>query len=92
MTTSPITPVDLGNDLLGEEPAKMLTSIVETPHGKRCALTIRTASTTLTVFLPKANVDDWAQNLQKTGDAMTGLVVVRGDAVPAVMTGVPGPR
>ena len=47
----PQQPFDAGNPLLGEQPAILLTSLVNTLQGQRLAATIRTPSATVTVFL-----------------------------------------
>ena len=52
MTPDQVAPVDTGNGLLSEVPAQVTTALMQTPHGQRLALTVRTASTTLTVLLP----------------------------------------
>ena len=72
-----VPPVDLGNALLSEQPAQLITAPVETPRGPRLSLTIRTPSTTLTVFLNGNDALIWAKQL--TADAGkvngSGLIV-----------------
>lgn len=57
-------PVDLGNQLLGETPAQLATALLDTPAGQRLALTIRTASTTLTVLLGAGGRQDVGRRRQ----------------------------
>lgn len=70
-------PADLGNALLGETPVQWSLTLAQTPLGQRLVHTIRTPSTTLTVFLQKADAVTWAQNLKDKADQMSasGLVV-----------------
>lgn len=80
----PVPPFDTGNPLLGEQPANLTTALVQTPLGQRLALTVRTASTTATVFLAKADADTWAANIKATADQMSGagLIVAPGNGMP----------
>jgi len=71
-------PRDLGNDLLGPQPAQITGSIVDTELGERCMLTIRTPSTTLTVFLAKPEAIEWGRNVSEVGNAMSGLIAANG--------------
>ena len=48
-------PWDPANRLLKETDSQVLSEFVQTPDGGRVALTIRTSSTTTTVFLRKGN-------------------------------------
>jgi len=70
-------PVDTGNGLLSETPAQVTTALMQTPHGQRLALTIRTASTTLTVLLAPADAKTWAAQIKAIADQMSasGLIV-----------------
>lgn len=70
-------PFDAANPLLAEIPANMSTALVDTPNGQRMALTIRTASTTLTVLLGQEDARTWGGNISKTADRMSkaGLVI-----------------
>ena len=70
-------PVDPGNTLLSETPATLTTALMQTPQGQRALLTIRTASTTLSVFLGAAEAKTWASMLGATADQMStsGLIV-----------------
>jgi hypothetical protein len=73
-------PVDSGNQLLAETPAQLTVALVGTPDGQRMALTIRTASTTLTVLLRGADAKAWAANIGATAAGMSasGLVAAGG--------------
>lgn len=70
-------PVDPFNPLLGETAAALSTALVETPHGQRLVLTIRTTSTTLTVLLAAADAKTWATQIKAIADQMSasGLIV-----------------
>ena len=72
-------PMDIGNGLLAETPANLTTALVETPQGQRLALTIRTASTTLTVLLGAADARAWGAQVKTAVDQMSksGLIVAR---------------
>ncbi len=80
MSQPAMPPVDQCNQLLGEVPSVMSTALIETPAGQRMALTIRTASTTLTVLLNDADAMEWASNLSSTAAKMSaaGLIVANG--------------
>lgn len=69
--------VDEGNALLCETPAQLTTVRVDTPVGQRLAATIRTASTTLTVFLDGTDARAWAARLTEHAASVSvaGLVV-----------------
>jgi hypothetical protein len=72
-----VQPFDMGNILLGEAPAQLVTQIVNTPGGQRLALTVRTPSTTLTVFLAKDDANRWLSQLQTETGRMSGLILPR---------------
>ena len=80
MTTPEQPPVDTGNPLLSETPAALSTALVQTPQGQRLALTIRTASTTLTVLLGAMDARTWAGQFKAVADQMSasGLIVTNG--------------
>lgn len=80
----PATPFDTGNAILGEQPAQLVTALVQTPGGQRLATTIRTPSATVTVFLAGADAKTWAARLTKDADGMSvsGLVVANGNLPP----------
>ncbi len=75
--TTPAAPFDTGNSLLGEVPAQLATALIDTPAGQRMALTIRTASATLTVLLSAEDGRAWGANITGTAKQMSaaGLVV-----------------
>ena len=72
-------PVDAGNALLAETPAQLSTALLGTPAGQRMALTIRTASTTLTV-LPFVFSPTTGQNPQGLA-AVLGVAIADGTTV-----------
>jgi hypothetical protein len=80
VTPPQVPPVDPGNQLLSEVPALFTTAIVDTTQGQRLALTIRTASTTLTVLLQGKDARNWGQQLVKSAESMSvaGLVIANG--------------
>jgi hypothetical protein len=87
MTTpqQPAPPFDPGNQLLGEQPAQCTTALIPTAVGQRLALTIRTPSATLTVFLGKDDAITWAGNLRNTAKQMSGsglIVAAPGNGIP----------
>jgi hypothetical protein len=67
---------DEGNKLLGELPAQLTTDVIDTVAGQRLALTIRTPTTTLTVFLQGADAKNWAKQLSSEAAVMSssGLI------------------
>jgi hypothetical protein len=76
-------PVDPGNQLLAETPAALSTALVGTPGGQRLALTVRTASTTLTLLLSREDAQKWGDQIRAGGDAMSGLILpVLGQVTP----------
>jgi len=85
-------PFDPGNPLLGETPAQMSTSLVDTPFGQRMALTIRTASTTMTVLLGRDDATTWGQNISQTANGMSGLILAGVGALPTAPLGEEVPR
>ena len=82
MTAQQAPPVDIGNQLLAEVAALFTTAIVDMPAGQRLALTIRTASTTVTILLPGADAKKWAAQLAAAAGQMSGagLAVANGHA------------
>ena len=78
--TPQLPPVDTGNQLLAEVAAVFTTALIDTPHGQRLAMTIRTASTTLTVLLQAADAKKWGAQLTAQASAMSaaGLVIANG--------------
>jgi hypothetical protein len=71
-------PVDVGNRLLGECAAELQTGLVKTPRGERMTVTIRTPSTTVTVFLDQPTGQQWSDQFRGTVRRFSsgGLVVV----------------
>lgn len=94
MTTPVVPPMDSGNALLAGGPAQLAMSDVMTQAGKLAALTIRTASTTLTVFLSREDLQTWIDAEQAHADQMGGLTVIRAGSMAAMSaepkTGVMG--
>lgn len=77
------TPFDTGNVLLTEQPARLITAVVDTPAGQRLAYTIRTPSTTVTVFLAKGDVENWAkQGADAAGKMSAAGLTVAGPMMP----------
>ena len=78
-----VPPFDQGNMLLTEQAAQLTTAKVPAPDGERMVLTIRTASTTLTVLLTGQDAKTWAAQISREADAMSGTrLVVASGAVP----------
>lgn len=71
-TPANIPPIDASNPLLGETQAMIATALLDSTGGQRCALTIRTASTTLTVFLNQDDAKKWAEILRNAANQMSG--------------------
>ena len=68
-------PWDPANDLLSEVQAQVTAQAVDTPNGPRMALTIRTASTTVTVFLAKGNALMAADKIREEAGKVPGLAL-----------------
>ena len=79
MTPDQPAPVDTSNGLLSETPAQATMAVMQTPHGQRLALTVRTSSTTLTVLLSGEDARSWAMSITSAATQMStsGLVVAR---------------
>lgn len=79
----PPAPFDAGNPLLAEQPAQLVTALVQTPLGQRLATTIRTPSATVTVFLAGIDAKAWAARLttDSAGMSEAGLVAASGTAL-----------
>ena len=77
MADIPLT--DPGNKLLGELPAQLTTDVISTAAGQRLVLTVRTPTTTLTVFLRGAAAKNWAAQLTAEAAAMSdaGLITAQ---------------
>lgn len=82
MTTPSPPPVDPGNAMLAETPAQMTCALMDTPRGQRMALTVRTASTTLTVLLARDDASQWGQIITGTAGQMSGLILAGVGAMP----------
>ena len=88
MTPEQPAPVDAANGLLSEVPAQFTTALMQTPHGQRLALTIRTASTTLTVLLGAADARSWAGHITGAADQMSSAgLIVAGPGTNGAMNG-----
>jgi hypothetical protein len=75
------TPVDLGNNLLGPTPAQMACSRTTIPDADGnpvtlIVITIRTPSTTFTVFLDEKSAAQWASDIGKTSRAGSSALIV----------------
>jgi hypothetical protein len=65
------------NDLLRvAEPAKVCTSVVNTPHGAVGILTIRTPTTTITVTAAKEDALAWAAQITRWAQVIPGAGLV----------------
>lgn len=75
---------DEGNKLLGELPAQLTTDVIDTIAGQRLCLTVRTPTTTLTVFLRGADAKNWAKQLTGESAVMSdsGLITANGKVTP----------
>lgn len=71
-------PCDPGNELLAGGPAKLTGSLADTADGQRFMLTIRTTSTTLSVFLTRDEARGWGESIIRLAASMNGLVVAPG--------------
>lgn len=69
------TPFDTGNPLLDEVPAELTTAVMNGPAGQKMAVTVRTASTTLTVLLPKDVAEKWRDQFTSALSSMSGLIL-----------------
>lgn len=66
---------DPGNPFLSIGPCSLTTTVIDTPAGQRMMATVRTPSTTLTVFLEKKDAEDWERVIKSEREKMTSLVV-----------------
>lgn len=73
---SQVPPYDTGNQILAEQPAQLHTALVDTPMGQRLAMTVRTTSATVTVFLQGADAKVWAAQLTRDSAGMSGVGLV----------------
>jgi hypothetical protein len=76
-------PFDVGHPFLQPAPAQPWVTVVDTPAGQRLALTIRTPSTTLTVFLSRDEAEEWARLITSAASKVSALLVA--GAVPPAM-------
>jgi hypothetical protein len=70
-----MAPFDVGNQLLAIVPNSLTVSPQQTPLGQRLCCTVRTADTTLTLFLAKDEVENWLQVLTHGKGQLTGLIL-----------------
>jgi len=70
-----IPPFDPGNQFLSIGDSSLTVSPQQTPLGQRLCATVRTNSTTLTVFLAKDEVDQWIEVLRTGKGQMSGLIL-----------------
>ncbi len=82
-----VPPVDPGNNMLTETPAQLTCAHVDTPAGKRLAVTIRTASTTLTVLLDRDNGQQWGALITQAAATMSSLIVAGAGGIPIPVNG-----
>jgi len=76
MTTPPPPLYDTGNTMIAPVPVQLHTGDISGPAGKLGVVTIRTATTTLTVFLQPGELREWSQMLAGLADSMaSGLTV-----------------
>jgi hypothetical protein len=86
---TPDRPVgDIHNSLLGPGPATLETALADSPNGKVMLLTIRTASTTLTVFLSGREARAWGERIIADAAQMPGGALVVAPA-GAIGLGIP---
>lgn len=71
---------DAGNKLLGELPSQLSTDVIDTIAGQRLAITIRTPTTTLSIFLNGTDAKAWAHQLTSEAAMMSssGLIAANG--------------
>lgn len=77
-TLPPPPPIDLGNQLLAQTPTALATRPFPDPTkpGQQLlAVTIRTPSATLTVFLTRDEALSYARAIRTSAQAMSGLIL-----------------
>ena len=89
MTVPQVSLVDAGNALVAQVPTQIHSGSVMTPAGKLGVVTLRTASTTMTVFLSGAELRSWATMLTGLADEVTGGLVTASAADVAAVTQPP---
>lgn len=72
----PTSAFDEGNHMLSECPAGMTAIGVKTPDGPRLLVTIRTPSTTLSVYLSTDDVRSWAGMLIHGAQGLGSALIV----------------
>lgn len=76
-------PFDQSNAFLSEVPAQLQTAVMASPDGsQRLAVTVRTASTTVTVFLKKGDGLNWGANITGAAEGMSSLEIAQPHQVP----------
>ena len=70
-----LPPFDPGNQFLSIGDSSLTTSPQQTPIGQRLCVTVRTNSTTLTVFLAPDEIDQWVEVLRHGKGQMNGLIL-----------------
>lgn len=83
-----VAPFDFNNPLLGETPAQLTSTVIPTANGQRLAVTIRTGSTTITVFLSREDATAWADNIATGAKKVSGLIA----APPGMRIGIRKPE
>jgi hypothetical protein len=73
--TSGLSPYDPGNALLSIVPSSLTVSPQPTPLGQRLAITVRTADTTLTLFLAKDEAEQWIEVLRHGTGQLSGIIL-----------------
>jgi hypothetical protein len=68
-------PWDPANTLLQETQAQVTVQSMDTPNGPRVVLTLRTASTTMTVFLRKGNALTAAEKIASEARKLPGIML-----------------
>lgn len=90
MTVPQAALIDTGNPLLARVPVDLKTGAVETPAGKLGVLTLRTSSSTLTLFLSAGDLRDWTRLLTELANQLTGGIVPATAADVAVLHSAAG--
>jgi hypothetical protein len=70
--------VDTGNMHLSEVPASLSTAIVQVSGGQKAVATVRTSSATVTVFLSRADLTVWRDQLSTVIGRMNGIILPPG--------------
>jgi hypothetical protein len=68
-------PWDPSNTLLAETQVQVTVESMDTPAGPRLVLTLRTSSTTTTVFLRKGNAIDAGEKILSEARKLPGLAL-----------------